>query len=84
MPPTCIVQGDKDTLTPLSGAQRFCDQIERSGGVCKRVFYPGLGHLLTRNLTNQESDFDPDSKARADARAQQERFLREQGYIQSK
>ena len=83
-PPTIIVQGDKDTLTPLSGAQRFCDQMAKSGRVCKLIVYPGVGHLLTRNLANQEDDFDPDPKARADGVSQQERFLREQGYLPGK
>ncbi len=83
-PPTCIVQGDKDTLTPLSGAQRFCDQMAQSSRVCKLIVYPGVGHLLTRNLANQESDFDPDPQMRADGNAQQERFLREQGYTRNR
>ena len=37
--------------------------------------YDGVGHLLTRNLANQESDFDPDPDARADGIAQHVRFL---------
>jgi acetyl esterase len=83
-PPTCIVHGEKDTLVPLPGVKRFCDRVVQSGGVCKLVIYPGLGHLLTRNLANQERDFDPDPKARADGIAQHERFLRERGFIQEK
>jgi hypothetical protein len=43
--------------------------------------YPGVGHLLTRNLSNQESDFDPDPVARADGIAQQHRFLVSLGYV---
>lgn len=39
--------------------------------------YPGVGHLLTRNLANQESDFDPDPVARADGNAKQVEFLRD-------
>lgn len=83
-PPTCIVHGEKDTLVPLAGVKRFCDRVVQSGGVCKLIVYPGVGHLLTRNLANQESDFDPDPKARADGIAQHERFLRERGFIQDK
>jgi acetyl esterase len=83
-PPTCIVQGEKDTLTPLSGAQRFSDLMAKSSRVCKLIVYPGVGHLLTRNLANQESDFDPDPQMRADGNAQQERFLKEQGYLPGK
>jgi len=80
-PPTSIVNGDKDTLTPLSRAKRFCDRVTLSGGICELNVYPGVGHLLTRNLAHQESDFDPDPAFRADGKAQQERFLRERGYL---
>jgi hypothetical protein len=41
--------------------------------------YPGLGHLLTRNLASQERDFDPDPAARADGVARQLAFLRSLG-----
>ncbi len=45
--------------------------------------YPGVGHLLTRNLANQESDFDPDPKARADGIARHHRFLRTLGFVKA-
>jgi acetyl esterase/lipase len=80
-PPTSIVHGAKDTLTPLSGVKRFCDRMTQAGGICELNVYEGVGHLLTRNLANQESDFDPDPKARADGITKQERFLSERGYI---
>jgi acetyl esterase/lipase len=83
-PPTSIVNGDKDTLTPLSRAERFRDRVIQSGGVCELNVYPGVGHLLTRNLANQESDFDPDPEFRADGKTQHERFLRERGYFSVK
>jgi len=80
-PPTCIVHGERDTLTPLSGAKRFCDQVLAARGVCALHVYPNVGHLLTRNLGNQESDFDPDPEARADGLARLERFLVERGFV---
>jgi acetyl esterase/lipase len=76
MPPVHIVHGERDTLTPLSGARRFCERVTAGGGHCELVVYPGLGHLLTRNLANQESDFDPDPEARADGNAKQLAFLK--------
>ncbi|MEJ2188524.1 MAG: alpha/beta hydrolase [Acidobacteriota bacterium] len=79
-PPTSIVQGDKDTLTPLSGVDKFCDEISEVGGRCDLHVYQGLGHLLTRNLANQESDFDPDPAAKADGMAQLDAFLADIGY----
>jgi hypothetical protein len=45
------------------------------GGHCELAVYPGVGHLLTRNLANQESDFDPDPAARADGIAKELAFL---------
>ena len=76
MPPVDIVHGEKDTLTPLGGARRFCERVMSSGGRCHLHVYPGVGHLLTRNLANQESDFDPDPVARDDGNAKQVAFLK--------
>jgi acetyl esterase/lipase len=75
MPPVHVVHGERDTLTPLSGARRFCDRVVAGGGTCELVVYPGVGHLLTRNLANQESDFDPDPAARDDGNARQRTFV---------
>lgn len=83
-PPTCIVNGDKDTVTPIRDARDFRERVVRAGGICELHIYPGVGHLLTRNVANQLSDFDPNPVFRADANAQLERFLREQGYIPRK
>jgi acetyl esterase/lipase len=80
-PPTSIVHGAMDALTPLSGARRFRDRLVKAGGTCDLNVYEGMGHLLTRNLKNQESDFDPDPKARADGIAAQRDFLRRLGFI---
>ena len=83
-PPTCIVNGDKDTLTPLAKAERFRDRVIQAGGICELHVYPGVGHLLTRNLADQEDNFDPDPAFRADGIARLERFLRERGYLSGK
>ncbi len=80
-PPTSIVHGKKDTLTPLSGARRYCDAVNQAGGLCSLNVYEGVGHLLTRNLANQESDFDPDPEARANGIAKHIQFLKEMGFV---
>jgi acetyl esterase/lipase len=80
-PPTSIVQGAEDTLTPLAGAERFCAAVRRTGAPCELNVHKGVGHLLTRNLANQEGDYDPDPAARAAGIAQHLRFLREAGMI---
>jgi acetyl esterase len=73
--PTTIVHGAADTLTPLAGAERFCDLARRHGSTCELQAYPNLGHLLTRNLKHQESDFDPDPAAQADGIRRHEAFI---------
>jgi acetyl esterase/lipase len=84
IPPICIVNGDKDYVTPLPRAELFRDRVVKAGGVCELHVYRGVGHLLTRKLSEQENTFDPDPKFRADGIAQHVRFLRERGYISGK
>jgi acetyl esterase/lipase len=79
-PPTSIVHGASDNLTPLAGVRRYCAALTELGRECDLHVYPGVGHLLTRNLANQERDFDPDPVARADGIARQHRFLRSLGF----
>jgi acetyl esterase len=81
MPPTAIFIGAADTLTPLSGAQHYCGQITALGGECELHVYEGVGHLFTRKLDNQESDFDPDPKAAEDARVKGDLFLEKLGFF---
>jgi acetyl esterase/lipase len=80
-PPTSIVHGAEDTLTPLAGAQRYCERVRQRGTMCELHVYEGVGHLLTRNLANQESDFDSDPDARADGIERHRRFLVRFGFI---
>jgi acetyl esterase len=75
--PVSIVIGAEDTLTPLRDARRFCELATAHGNRCELNVYPAVGHLLTRNLQNQEDDYDPDPDARADGMSKLERFLRE-------
>jgi acetyl esterase/lipase len=60
MPPISIVQGELDTLTTTNAAVKFCEARKDKKDVCEINIYPGVGHLLTRNLEHQESNFDPD------------------------
>ena len=80
-PPTSIVHGERDTLTPLAGIRRYCAALQELGRTCDVHVYPGLGHLLTRKLANQESDFDPDPAAVADGIASHIAFLRRVGLL---
>ncbi|HKQ57182.1 MAG TPA: alpha/beta hydrolase [Candidatus Eisenbacteria bacterium] len=80
-PPTSIVHGERDNLTPVTAVRSYCAALAKLGRPCDLHVYPGLGHLLTRNLANQEEGFDPDPKARADGVRQHHRFLRRMGFV---
>jgi CubicO group peptidase (beta-lactamase class C family)/acetyl esterase/lipase len=56
-PATFIVSGAEDTLTPHRYALEFCGDLNSRGVLCSIETFQGLGHILTRNLDNQESDF---------------------------
>lgn len=82
LPPTVMLQGAEDSVTPAAGAERFCARMRASGNRCELTVYPGVGHLFTRNLRKQE---EPDYKAidlRIDADADHKAvaFLREIGF----
>lgn len=84
LPPTIVLQGAEDSVTPLAGAQRFCASAVAAGRRCELHVYPGVGHLFTRDLQHQES---PDWKAfdrEVDRRADEAvlAFLRGLGYLQ--
>lgn len=81
LPPTAIFIGEADTLTPVGGARRFCDRVNEHGGHCEIHVYPGVGHLFTRKLDNQEDDFDPDPKVVLDARQKTDQFLAGRGFL---
>ena len=74
--PASIVQGAADTVTRTEGAMRFCELAKRGGNRCELNVYPNVGHLLTRNLADQEDNYDPDPAARADGVARHAAFLR--------
>lgn len=81
-PPVLIVQGEQDTLTPARGAKAYCEAVRAQDARCEMHLYPGVGHLLTRNLEQQERDFDPDPEMVREARGHLMEFLRKHGYVQ--
>ncbi len=75
--PTILMQGTEDNVTPVAAARRFCAEAAAKGNRCDLHVYPGVGHLLTRDLENQERNGGSDPELREDALTKQERFLRE-------
>lgn len=81
LPPTLILQGEEDTIVHTSDARSFRDAAVQAGARCELQVYPGVGHLLTRNLKVQYKDFDADPNDAADAHRREDDFLKSLGYL---
>jgi acetyl esterase len=81
LPPTIILQGSTDSVTPLPGVKRFCDRMIAAGNVCELHVYEGFGHLFTPAGVSDRGQPKPDVATRADALAKAERFLTALGYF---
>jgi len=81
LPPTLIIQGEQDSIVFAADARAFRDKALKAGATCELHIYPGVGHLLTRNIKVQYKDFDSDPAFVADARNKEDNFLRALGYI---
>jgi acetyl esterase/lipase len=81
LPPTIILQGSTDSVTPLPGVKRFCDRMIAAGNRCELHVYEGFGHLFTPAGMSDAGQPKPDPATRADALAKAERFLKSLGYL---
>jgi acetyl esterase len=80
LPPTLIIQGQQDSIVYTKDAIAFRDAAIKAGAACKLFIYPGVGHLLTRNIKIQYKDFDSDPAFVADAFKRENEFLEGLGY----
>jgi acetyl esterase/lipase len=81
LPPTLILQGDVDTVTPMSGAKRFCDRMRAAGNTCELHVYKGFGHLFTPASSPDDGWPRPDPAISADASVRADRFLESLGFL---
>jgi acetyl esterase len=81
LPPTLIIQGENDSIVYARDAIAFRDAAIKAGAKCTLHIYPGVGHLLTRNLRIQYKDFDADPADVANAHQREDSFLETLGYI---
>lgn len=83
LPPTILLQGEQDNVTPASEAREFCQRMQARGNTCRLKLYPSVGHLFTRNLDSQEvPDYTAiDMEATQDANEAAASFLKEHGFI---
>lgn len=81
LPPTIILQGRDDTVTPLVGVESFANKMKLNGNICELVIFDGVGHLFTPSTESDDGFPNPDPKVQAKAYAKADNFLRSLGYL---
>ena len=81
LPPTLILQGSVDTVTPLNGVKRFYELMQAAGNTCELHVYEGFGHLFTPAGIRDDGIPQPDPAISADATARADRFLDDLGFL---
>ena len=81
LPPTLILQGSSDTVTPLPGVRRFCERLRTAKNACELHVYDGFGHLFTPAGIADDGVPKPDPATASDALTRADRFLRSLGLM---
>jgi acetyl esterase len=81
LPPTIIVEGREDTVTPLPGVQRFVDRMKAANNRCELYVFEGAGHLFTPVGTPDDGYPKPDPTIEAAAFSKLDTFLVSLGYM---
>jgi acetyl esterase/lipase len=81
LPPTLILQGGTDTVTPLAGVRRFCERLRAAGNRCEMHVYDGFGHLFTPAGEPDDGWPRPDPAIQRDAEKRADRFLASLGFV---
>lgn len=81
VPPTLVLQGEKDSLSPAQGAIRFCERMVANSNVCVLKLYKDVGHMFVRNLRKQDDYSSIDQDISRQASEASVSFLRAQGFV---
>ena len=71
MPPTLVLHGTADTVTPFAGSQRFVERMKEAGNECELIVLEGGKHGY----------FIFDMELFARAMSQTEDFIRKHGML---
>ena len=81
LPPTIILQGRDDTVTPLEDVKLFHDRLTENGDYCEMWTYDGVGHLFTPTYLGDSGWPQPDEKVQAEADQRSDEFLAKFGFL---
>lgn len=81
MPPSVIVVGKTDTVTPIHEAELFHQNMLKTNNTSILKIYDGVGHLFTPSNQPDNGMPNPDQKIEAQAIRDIEFFLQELGFL---
>jgi len=82
MPPSIIVVGKDDTVTPIHQSKLFHKNMLKYGNESYLHIYDGVGHLFTPSDQPDDGYPKPDKKIQAKAYDEIDLFLKKLGYIE--
>ena len=82
LPPSIIVIGRTDTVTPLEGAELFHKNMLKHGNTSFLHVLEGVGHLFTPSDQPDDDWPNPDPEKRKQTISEVDKFLSSLGYIE--
>lgn len=81
LPPTLILQGRDDTVTPLRATERFHRAMLAAQNESELIVFDGVGHLFTPSSRPDSGWPEPDPEVSRQAKAKMQEFLRVRGFL---
>ena len=81
MPPSIIVVGKDDTVTPIFESNLFHQNMLKYGNKSNLFIYDGVGHLFTPSRQPDNGYPNPDKETQSKAYNELDSFLKVLGYI---
>lgn len=82
IPPTLILQGRTDRVTPTSFAKQYKNKMDSLGYDCQLKIYENCGHIFTPSHLDDTGMPMPDPKISSLALEEQITFLKARGFVQ--
>jgi acetyl esterase/lipase len=81
LPPTIILEGREDHVTPLDGIKIFNDRMLADGNYCELCIYDSVGHMFTPSYLDDRVWPQPDKEIQKQADIKAVEFLKKFGFI---
>jgi acetyl esterase/lipase len=81
LPPTLVLEGRRDTVTPFNGVWLFCSRMRNAGNRCDLHVFERVGHLFTPDSLRDDQWPKPDPNVEAEALKKVDEFLVSLGFI---